>query len=74
LRKKRPRDKLKRKEKKLQRQLDYWKKKDLELKKKQESVNLKPLPRENVRRLRLLQQLLRSSDWNKKQQSKRDKD
>lgn len=74
MRKKRPRDKLKRKEKKLQRQLDYWKKKDLELKKKQESVNLKPLPRENVRRLRLLQQLLRSSDWNKKQQSKRDKD
>ena len=74
MRKKRPRDKLKRKEKKLQRQLDYWKKKDLELKKKHESVNLKPLPRENVRRLRLLQQLLRSSDWNKKQQSKRDKD
>ena len=74
MRKKRPRDKLKRKEKKLQRQQDFLKKKDLELKKKLESVNLKLLPRENARRLKLLQQLLRSLGWNKKQQSKRDKD
>jgi hypothetical protein len=74
LRKKSQRDKHKRKEKKLQRQQDFLKKKDLELKKKLESVNLKPLPRENARRLKLLQQLLRSLGWNKKQQSKRDKD
>ena len=70
--KKRLNDKLKKKERKLPKLLDFSKKKENELKKKQESKNSKPKPKKNVKRLKLLQ--LRDLDYNKKLPKKRELD
>ena len=72
--KKKPNDKLKRKERKLLRLRDFSKKKENEPKRKRESKSLKPKPKKNVKRLKLLQPQLRNSDWSKKLLSSRDKD
>ena len=72
--KKKPNDRLKKKEKKLPRLRDFSKKKDNVPKKKPESKSSKPKPKKNVKRLKLLQPQLRNSDWSKKLLSSRDKD